>query len=125
VLQIPFALVAALFTLSAAPQVSGPPAGNHGAWILPLSEGVNSCESWVDARKNEGTTVRATGIAMASRAWMWGLVSGASAYGRRPLGNMAAPEVDVWVDKYCWNHPLVALDEAGRVLIEELAARAK
>jgi hypothetical protein len=56
---------------------------------------------------------------------MWGLVSGASAYGRRPLAIVTAPAVDAWVDKYCFNHPLVALDEAGRVLIEELAAAAK
>jgi len=124
-LQIPFALLTALFTLSAAPQLPVPPAGNRDAWTIPLSEGTNSCESWVDARKNEGTAVRATGVAMASRAWMWGFVSGASTYGRRPLGRVQAQAVDAWVDKYCWDHPLVALDEAGRVLVEELAARAK
>jgi hypothetical protein len=56
---------------------------------------------------------------------MWGFVSGASAYGRRPLSNSLAPAVDAWVDKYCFDHPLIALDQAGRVLIEELAARAK
>ena len=90
-----------------------------------MSEGTNSCESWVEARKNEGITVRDTGIAMASRAWMWGFVSGAITYGHRPLGDVQAPAVDAWVDKYCFGHPLTALDEAGRVLIEELAARAK
>ena len=124
-LKIPFALLSALLTLSAAPQLPVPPAENRDAWTIPLSEGTNSCESWVDARKNEGTAVRATGVAMASRAWMWGFVSGASTYGRRPLGRVQAQAVDAWVDKYCWDHPLVALDEAGRVLVEELAARAK
>jgi hypothetical protein len=124
-LRIAAVLLAALCSLSAAPQAPVPPAGSRDAWVIPLSEGTNSCESWVDARKNEGITVRGTGIAMASRAWMWGFVSGASAYGRRPLGNVLAPAVDEWVDKYCYNHPLVALDEAGRVLVEELAARAK
>jgi hypothetical protein len=124
-LQVPFVLLAAVFILSAAPKLSLPSTGNRGTWIVPLSEGTNSCESWVDARKNEGINVRATGVAMASRAWMWGFVSGANTYGRRPLANVLAPEVDAWVDKYCWEHPLVALDEAGRVLIEELATRAK
>jgi hypothetical protein len=124
-LRIPFALLAALVTLSAVPQGPVPPTVNRGARIIPPSEGTNSCESWVDARKNEGTTVRATGVAMASRAWMWGFVSGAGAYGRRPLASMQAPAVDAWVDKYCWDHPLVGLDEAGKALIEDLAAGAK
>jgi hypothetical protein len=122
-LQIPFALLTVVLTLSAGPQAAAP--ANRDAWIVPLSEGTNTCESWVEARKNEGMTVRATGVAMASRAWMWGFVSGASAYGPKPLASVAAPAVDAWVDKYCWQHPLVPLDKAGRVLVEELAAQVK
>jgi hypothetical protein len=124
-LPVPFVLVAMLFTLSSGPQSPVAPAATHDAWIVPLSEGTNTCESWVDARRNEGMTVRATGTLLASRAWIWGLVSGASVYGTRPLSRVTAPDVDAWVDKYCFEHPLVGLDQAGKVLIEELAARVK
>ena len=98
-LPVPFALLAVLFTLSSGPQAPVPPAANRDAWIVSMSEGTDTCESWVDARKNEGMTVRATGIAMASRAWMWGFVSGASAYGPKPLARVAAPAVDAWVEQ--------------------------
>ena len=124
-LSIPFALLSAFLALSAPRQVLVPPTGNYTAWIVPLSGETSRCDSWVDARRNEGTDVRATGVALSSRAWMWGFVSGASTYGLKPLDRVSAAEIDGWVDKYCLDHPLASLDQAGRVLVAELAARAK
>jgi hypothetical protein len=130
-LRIAVVLLAALCTLSASPQKTmlprTPPNVNPGSWITTLSDDINSCVSWIEARKGkqDPVNIRAKTIEGPSRTWIWGFVSGANAYGRRPLADVPAGALDAWVDKYCADHPLDRIDDAGIALVEELAARAR
>ena len=127
-LRFSLVVVASLCTLSAAPpQRPATPARNSGASMNVLPRDVNSCASWTEARKgvDDPANVKAKVIEGASRAWIWGLMTGASVYGRRPLADVPVGAAEAWMDKYCADHPLDRLDQAGLQLIEELAARAK
>jgi hypothetical protein len=122
-LRFSLALIAALCTLSAAPQQYQLPPG-----ILPMiSPQHNSCGEWIDQRKKDGNPLypQETIYSNSVRGWLWGFYSGASIYGRRPLAIVQPAAIDAWVDKYCADHPLEDIDRAAVVLVDELAARAK
>jgi hypothetical protein len=118
-------LLAAFASLSGHPQQPSPSAANFGAWMSTLPGDLNSCGSWLQARKgvSETTDVSAFTRESAGRAWIWGFVSGASAYGRRALDDPGPGALDAWVDRYCAEHRLDELHGAALQLVEELAAR--
>jgi len=121
-------LLCAACALSASPQRADPwRNANQDAAIYPLTKDLDSCASWGASRKREddslNSNVQARIDSAFSRTWLWGFVSGASAYGRRPLADVTIGAIDAWTDKYCADHPLDRLSTAGLKLVEELAAR--
>jgi len=117
------ALLCGVTTLSARPQKPAAPDVNIGASLNLLPDDFDSCASWAGARRDKNTDQTAALTEGVSRAWIWGFVSGASVYGRRPLGHLPSAALDAWVDKYCADHPRSRLVEAMGPLVEELAAR--
>jgi len=79
---------------------------------VAVGAGVASCVTWTQVRNDPTRTDRD-----GAEQWVLGYVSGVSAV--TPLKRAAADGVWAWMDKYCRDHPLDNISEAGVALIRQ------
>lgn len=72
-----------------------------------------SCGAWITAAADEKTLLR---------WWLLGFVSGADFQRDVPLAATDSKGIEVWVDKYCSDHPLATFVKAAIDLVGELGA---
>jgi hypothetical protein len=99
---------------------SGPALGDEGT-INAMGHGVESCQAWLEARKD--------GYSVGYGDWLLGYLTGVNLWGptndRDLLRNQKAQEMIEWVDKYCSVFPNELIESAARQLILDLGRRAK
>lgn len=77
--------------------------------------GGDSCGRWLAARARSDW--------FSYTNWVFGFVSAANLYERRPLRETDAEAMKVWLDEYCRKNPLEPLSGAALKLVEELRPR--
>jgi hypothetical protein len=89
--------------------------------INAMGHGVESCQAWLEARKN--------GSSAGYGDWLLGYLTGVNLWGptsgRDLLRNRKAQEMIEWVDKYCTAFPNETIESGARQLILDLGRRAK
>jgi hypothetical protein len=100
--------------------VSGPALADERT-INAMGHGVESCQAWLEARKD--------GYSAGYGDWLLGYLTGVNLWGptngRDLLRNQKAQEMIEWVDKYCSVFPNELIESAARQLILDLGRRAK
>jgi hypothetical protein len=109
--------------LAVAILIGGPsgPALADERTINAMGHGVESCQAWLEARKD--------GYSAGYGDWLLGYLTGVNLWGptsgRDLLRNQNAQEMIEWVDKYCTVFPKDNIESAARQLILDLGRRAK
>jgi hypothetical protein len=93
--------------------------GSHGAQAHPfMAYGVvtQSCGTWVASSGNDRELLV---------WWAMGFISGADFTRTLPLARTDNKAIEVWIGKFCGEHPLDPLVKAATSLVAELGARAE
>lgn len=100
--------------------ISGPALADERT-INAIGHGVESCRTWLEARKG--------GYSAGYGDWLLGYLTSVNLWGptngRDLLRNQNPQEMIEWVDKYCTVFPNEIIESAARQLILDLGRRAK